>query len=238
MPFSFAQSDNKPSPSPPSSARIASAWGSASESKLSVSPPRRIERIRQIPNLVCLVGNHDAAPLGQINLEVFNKEARQSAHWMREHLTYVSIQFLEELPNRKVIDPVTLVHGSPRNPVWEYILDTNTAAANFSAFDTQFCFIGHSHLPAAYLCPDAQAGVTLKLPAVGQVFQLEGRAILNPGSVGQPRDHDPRAAFAIFHSDELTWEPMRVEYDIHSVQERIYKAGLPSRHALRLLQGW
>ncbi len=201
-------------------------------------PNECIERVCNLPNLTCLIGNHDAAALGQIDLESFNHEARLSANWSRTVITKDNLEFLHGLHDKVVIDQVTLTHGSPRNPVWEYLLDSYSAAVNFSYFDTKLCFVGHTHLPIVYFAPNGKYHVEWQIMQESEAIELHKRAILNPGSVGQPRDHDPRAAYAIFFPEQSIWEPRRVEYDVASVQERIYQAGLPHRHGLRLVDGW
>ena len=201
-------------------------------------PNQCIERIRSLPNLACLLGNHDAAALGHIDLEAFNHEARLSANWMISQLSEESLDFMKSLPEKLVIGQVTLAHGSPRNPVWEYLLDTYTTSLNLDAFETDFCFVGHTHIPITYLAINGAHSVEWRTAHYGEKFKLDRRAILNPGSVGQPRDNDPRAAYAIFDPDEKTWEAQRVEYDVASVQRRIFEAGLPQRHAVRLATGW
>jgi diadenosine tetraphosphatase ApaH/serine/threonine PP2A family protein phosphatase len=201
-------------------------------------PNECIELIRSFPDSICLLGNHDAAALGQIDLETFNREARLSANWMKTTLNESSLEFLSRLPDKVVVDDVTLAHGSPRNPVWEYLLDTYVAASNFNYFDTPLCFVGHTHLPIGYFAINGSSDVEWKMLPSGEPIHFENRAIVNPGSVGQPRDHDPRASYAIYNSEEKIWEPRRVVYDYSSVQERIYDAGLPRRHGLRLAEGW
>lgn len=201
-------------------------------------PNECIALLRQQPNLTCLLGNHDAAVLGRIPLETFNADAKRSIEWIQRVISPESVAFLETLPEKTETQGVTLVHGSPRNPVWEYILDLYNAAQNFSHFTTQICMVGHTHLPIAYIAIDNPRDVRWVNPLEGEAITIEGRAILNPGSVGQPRDHDPRASYAIFASDTNQWQIQRVEYDVRSVQRRIRAADLPSRHALRLLEGW
>jgi len=201
-------------------------------------PNECIDLIRSLPGLSCVLGNHDAAAIGQINLETFNYDARKSIRWLRETLTPASIEYIKKLPEKVVVDKVTLVHGSPRNPVWEYLLDIYTASENFEYFDTQLCMAGHTHIPLAYLVSEDGKTIDWALPGVGESLRLTSRAILNPGSVGQPRDHDVRACYAIFYPEENIWELNRVEYDINAVQVRIQNAGLPSRHAIRISEGW
>lgn len=194
--------------------------------------------IREIPNLTCLIGNHDAATLNKISIDTFNPDARLAVLWTQENITPSNREFLNNLPDHKVLDSVTIAHGSPRQPVWEYLLDTRTATQNFDFFETPFCFVGHSHLPVIYQLNDGHQSADLIIPQAQQCTKMTPRAILNPGSVGQPRDRDPRAAFAIFDTDELSWEQRRVSFDIKSVQINMQEAGLPQRHILRLSSGW
>jgi len=202
-------------------------------------PNEVVERLRDLPNLSCILGNHDVAVLGQMDYAVFNTEARKSLLWQKKNVTPANLFYLENLPqNTLVRENVTLAHGSPRDPVWEYILNTLVARLNFEAFTTPYCFVGHSHIQCIFAMDLDRDRVTLDVPTPGDVLQLNPRAILNPGSVGQPRDRDPRSAYAIYDSVACTWQPRRVEYDVASVQKRIRAAGLPEKHAARLSEGW
>jgi diadenosine tetraphosphatase ApaH/serine/threonine PP2A family protein phosphatase len=199
-------------------------------------PNECIARVRELPNLVCIRGNHDAATLGEVDQHTFNHEASLAITWTKRNLNAQSQEFLLSLPERLVTGEVTLVHGSPRNPVWDYVMDYLTAARMFQFFDTRLCLVGHTHVPAIWMENDTDAP---RAPVMDyHKTPILGKTILNPGSVGQPRDHDPRASFAIFEPEESVWELRRVPYDIHSVQNRIKKSGLPWRHALRLNEGW
>ncbi|MGB9586240.1 MAG: metallophosphoesterase family protein, partial [Anaerolineales bacterium] len=201
-------------------------------------PNECIERIRQLPNLTCVVGNHDAAVLELIETDAFNHEAKKVIYWTQSALTDANFHFLRQLPTRVVHDQITLVHGSPRQPIWEYLLDSQTAGENFKYFETPFCFVGHTHLPTFFYLEEGESHPVASLITDEQTFHLVPRAILNPGSVGQPRDRDPRAAYAIFDPESLRWETHRVNYDILAVQERMREAGLPQRHIQRLSGGW
>lgn len=203
-------------------------------------PADVIHTIRALPNLVCLVGNHDAGAIGQIELASFNRDARITVEWMQKELSEDDLAYLKSLPEKVTLPEfdVTLAHGSPRNPVWEYLLDTFTAQANFKHFKTKICLVGHTHLPVAYYYPNGSRSVDWKLILPEDDLKIESRSIINPGSVGQPRDHDRRASYAILYPELMRWEIHRVEYDIASVQERIRAAGLPERHAVRLAGGW
>ncbi|UYN88656.1 MAG: metallophosphoesterase family protein [Anaerolineales bacterium] len=199
-------------------------------------PNECIARLAALPNLVCLQGNHDAAAIGQLPLESFNAEARTSVEWLRDMLTPESLAFLQNLQPMRVEEGVTLAHASPRQPVLEYLLDSYSALENFSYFETPFCFVGHTHVPVLFI--KHGAGINLQIPPAGTTLELHDRCIANPGSVGQPRDRDPRAAYAIFDPQYASWHYTRVEYDIPLVQTRMLAARLPERHASRLSGGW
>lgn len=202
-------------------------------------PNECIERVQALPDLKCIIGNHDAASLQQIDIGTFNPEARNAILWTRQNLAETSLAFLKNLPEKIILDEqVTLSHGSPRHPVWEYLLDLRTASVNFAYFETPLCFVGHTHLPTIYSYIEEEQSAQLEIPVPNTVITLPPRAIVNPGSVGQPRDRDPRAAYAIYEPGAGTWEYRRVEYDIPSVQARMTRYGLPERHIHRLAAGW
>lgn len=201
-------------------------------------PNECINVVKQLPELKSIVGNHDAAALNRIDTSSFNPEARSAINWTQKMLSDESVDFLNSLPEIEHFDHVLLSHGSPRHPVWEYVLDVNTARINFDYFDTDYCFFGHTHLPVIYTLRDGANVVGMNVPKPGTSRELIRKTLINPGSVGQPRDRDPRAAYAIYRPDEGAWEYYRVVYDIRSVQERMTKAGLPQRHIQRLSEGW
>jgi predicted phosphodiesterase len=201
-------------------------------------PNECILRVKELPNLECILGNHDAASLNHIGVNAFNPEARQAIYWTQRVLTEQSTIFLRSRPEKVVIGEVTLAHGSPRQPVWEYVMDPYVATQNFSFFETTYCFIGHTHLPVRYNLEEGQLTADMIGLEPNQITELKPRAIINPGSVGQPRDRDPRASFAIYDTDAQTWDYRRIAYDIRSVQERMIAARLPERHIVRLEGGW
>jgi predicted phosphodiesterase len=202
-------------------------------------PNECIERIQSLPGLTCMMGNHDYAAIGDMALETFNVDAKKALIWQRGMLTDANKKFLRTfLEEPKVCRSVTLVHGSPRDSIWEYIMNTLVARVNMDFFETPWCMVGHSHFQALFQYHAETDELTIEVPRPGEKYELKERAILNPGSVGQPRDRDPRAAYAIFDPEANIWEPHRVEYDIKSVQKRILDAGLPPRHAERLSGGW
>jgi len=202
-------------------------------------PNAVVEQIRETPNLTCILGNHDVAVIGKIPFDVFNGGARRTLEYHEKVLTASNMEFLHSLPsNLKVRGQASIVHGSPRDSVWEYILNTLSARLNFDHFTTPWCFVGHSHLQCMFQLDVKSDRVSLGQTKPGEPIQLMPRAILNPGSVGQPRDRDPRAAYAIYDTDDYSWEPRRVEYNIPEVQGRIREAGLPEKHAIRIAEGW
>jgi diadenosine tetraphosphatase ApaH/serine/threonine PP2A family protein phosphatase len=202
-------------------------------------PNAVVEEVRDIRNLTCLMGNHDVAVIGRMPLETFNGDARRSLAYHEQVLTASNLEFMRSLPSQtKVRGEATLAHGSPRDPLWEYILNTLTARLNFDHFDTPWCFVGHSHIQSVFARDEQTDRVTLESVKPDAAFALRPKLILNPGSVGQPRDRDPRAAYAIYDTEARTWTPKRAAYNIGEVQERIRAAGLPEKHAVRIAEGW
>lgn len=201
-------------------------------------PNKCIERIRALPKLICVKGNHDAAILGEINTNTFNFDARASLEWLETRLLLVNRHWLESLPERNAIENVTFVHGSPRNPIWEYVMDVGVAGANRDAFDTKICLLGHSHVPGVFLMGGGDNFEVHHYEMIpNEPFTIK-KVMINPGSVGQPRDYDPRASYIIYDDETDLWTHHRVPYNIPEVQERILAEGLPERHAYRLEVGW
>jgi predicted phosphodiesterase len=202
-------------------------------------PNECIEQIANLPRLTCMMGNHDYAASSNMTLETFNTDARKALLWQRNALNEDSLAFLRALPTETVErGEVTLAHGSPRDSIWEYIMNTLVARLNLDHYGTRWCMVGHSHFQAVFQYHAKEDDLTIEVPKANIKYKLVERAILNPGSVGQPRDRDPRSSYAIFRPKEKTWEPRRVEYDIPKVQKQIRDAGLPPRHAERLAGGW
>jgi predicted phosphodiesterase len=202
-------------------------------------PNAVIEEVHDIPNLTCILGNHDMAAIGKMPLEAFNGEARRSLAYHQKVMSASSMDYMRSL-SATVIKrgEATLAHGSPRDTLWEYILNALTARLNFDHFDTPWCFVGHSHIQCIFALNVKDDRITLDQTQPDHTINLSPKRILNPGSVGQPRDRDPRAAYAIYDSEARTWTPRRVTYNIPEVQERIRAAGLPEKHAVRIAEGW
>ncbi|MGO8951362.1 MAG: metallophosphoesterase family protein [Ktedonobacterales bacterium] len=244
-------------------------------------PGECVRRIRSSCD-ICIPGNHDWAAIGKLDLADFSQGAAASARWTSNQLKPDERRYLHLLPETTRVSDFTLAHGSPLNPIWEYLTTTAVAAANFAAFETIFCVVGHSHLPTIFLQPLlASSAITAPIrramepsvalamatpggpsrhaleedsggqdsfyppstscrrvtPAPGLWIMPSGhRAIINPGSVGQPRDGDRRASYLIYDS-QVGFEFRRVAYDIESTKRKIQARGLPAQLADRLAQG-
>jgi predicted phosphodiesterase len=182
---------------------------------------------------VCLAGNHDLAVGGALDLGEFHGDAAHAARWNREQLTADSQSLLERLEPQARAHGVALYHGSARDPVWEYVLSDEAAAVTLLLADAQTVLVGHSHV-ALRISSELLGGLA---PAGTSVDLAAARWLLNPGSVGQPRDGDPRAAWLALDLDANTATFERVEYDIERTQAEIRAAGLPEILAARLATG-
>ncbi len=199
-------------------------------------PNECVERIRELPH-ICVAGNHDWGVLGKLDLSDFNAYARQACLWNRQRLTEENREYLDNLDEYIVEGDFTLVHGSPRYPIWEYVMSPGVAWRSLASFDTPYCFVGHTHVPVIFAARDDFCDTCPLLE--GQPLQLgQERLIINPGGVGQPRDGDPRAACLILDPDKGTIEHHRVEYPIEVTQKKMEEAGLPRQLIDRLDHGW
>lgn len=199
-------------------------------------PNECIELLLSYPHLA-VAGNHDWGSLGKMDLRDFNVDARQANLWTREQLSARSWGYLEALPETLEEDDFTLVHGSPRYPLIEYLVYPSLARQSLSFFSTSVCFVGHSHIPSLFACTDSEVRVVT--PALDVPLKLGNeRYIINPGSVGQPRDGDPRASYMMLETGEHTITYRRVVYDISVPQALMQEANLPPRSIARLEFGW
>ncbi len=199
-------------------------------------PHQCIELLRQY-NHVCVAGNHDWAAIGKISTSDFNPEAAAACHWTTQQLSPEDIDYLGSLPLVIERDDFTLVHGSPREPIWEYLLSTSNARENFAYFQSQFCLVGHSHVPLVFEYNEAGTCSFREFPADTEIALAKNRLIINPGGVGQPRDGDPRASYAIYNSETRTIRHYRIPYDIEATQVRMTECRLPVRLVARLSYG-
>ena len=199
-------------------------------------PHQCIELLRQC-NHVCVAGNHDWAAIGKLNTSDFNHDAAIACRWTTRQLNLEDVKYLENLPS--VIDKgdFTLVHGSPREPIWEYLLSISGAKENFTYFKSPFCLVGHSHVPLIFRYNETGACSFSPFSANIGLFLGKDRLIINPGGVGQPRDSDPRASYAIYDSEARMVRLYRVSYDIYATQHKMVKHNLPMRLVARLSYG-
>ena len=201
-------------------------------------PRECIELLRQYEH-ICIPGNHDWGSLGKIDLNDFNPEAAAACRWTGQQLGSEEIDYLDGLPLTLHEGDFTLAHGSPREPIWEYLLSTFGAKISFNYFQTRFCLVGHSHVPLAFEQLASSGDCFLReIPPDAPLRLEENRLIINPGSVGQPRDGDPRASYAIYDSaHDVIWH-YRVSYEIDVTQQKMAEHGLPPRLIARLSYGW
>jgi predicted phosphodiesterase len=198
-------------------------------------PDGVVERLSQI-GAIGVRGNHDAAAIGGEEIDYFNADARAAMEWTRGRITDATRAWLSAQPERHAEGDFSMVHGSPREPTWEYIVSVPIARANLAVLTTPFGLYGHTHLPMVFA--ERDGAVDQIEPAEGSTFRVDGRrALINPGSVGQPRDGLLTASFLIIDTDvgQCTWQ--RVAYDIAAVQAEMRSIGLPARLVERLSYG-
>jgi putative phosphoesterase len=189
-------------------------------------PNECLARVRETCSVV-LKGNHDSGLIGETSVEDFNQYGLKALLWSQARVTEENKEYLRALPFTVVQESITLAHASPLHPAdWTYILTLRAARVNFSAFTTTICFIGHTHVPV----------IINEDLTVGE-FRKGTRCIINIGSVGQPRDGNPDAAYGIYDTLEDDFVLYRTPYDIQKTADAIIAAGLPEYLARRLFQG-
>jgi predicted phosphodiesterase len=190
------------------------------------NPNECVELVRSRCSAVVL-GNHDAAALDTSMAGDFNAIARKAVYWTADQLTEESRSFLTALPMVHRIEKILFVHSSPNVPeAWDYIVDVDDASSALRHFQEKICFIGHTHVPGIFSHVGRARAVT-----------PEEKYIVNVGSVGQPRDGNPKLAFGIFDTARWNFELIRSEYNIHTAAEKIYAAKLPEELGNRLMYG-
>ena len=198
-------------------------------------PDGVVARLREL-DAVGVRGNHDAAACGGPEIDWFNPDARRAMEWTRSAISDDTLAWLSALPERRQAAGCDLVHGSPREPLWEYVTSIGVARDNLRLLEAPIGLHGHTHVPVAWVEEGNRVELVRGRP--GDPLELGGRRVLlNPGSVGQPRDGDPEASFAILDPEAGTIEWHRAAYDIGVVQEAMRAAGLPSSLASRLGAG-
>ena len=198
-------------------------------------PDGVVDRLRSI-GAIGVRGNHDAAACGGKEIDWFNPDARRAMEWTRAAISPETLAWLAALPERLLSEGSELVHGSPREPIWEYVTSASVARDNIAILTAPIGLHGHTHLPVAWL--EDGGRVELIRARRGSTLELGGRrALINPGSVGQPRDGDPAASYAVLdpQAGSVSWH--RVAYDIAAVQDAMREAGLPASLRSRLSVG-
>lgn len=201
-------------------------------------PRECIDRIVELNPAASLIGNHDWAAIGRLQLDEFNPVARYATYWTTAQLSSAHMKYLESLPNRVIEDDWMLVHASPRHPIWEYVYTARVAFENFELFDAPVCFLGHSHVQLFISESMAAKGEPPIQPSDGDTLLIESdRFIVNPGSVGQPRDNNPQAAFALYDPASRIVTFRRVAYEIEKTQRQMEEVRLPRPLITRLALG-
>jgi diadenosine tetraphosphatase ApaH/serine/threonine PP2A family protein phosphatase len=186
---------------------------------------------------VCLAGNHDLAVTGSLPLDEFSHGAALAARWTQEVIGDEHLEWLRTLRPQGESDGVGLYHASPRDPIWEYVLSTLLAELCLDAAPERVCLVGHSHVALSFVRPEGEAA-TGDTRRAGDALDLSrGEWLLNPGSVGQPRDGDPHAAWLLLDTGDWRGEWHRTDYDIAGAQAAIRAARLPDSLAERLGYG-
>jgi diadenosine tetraphosphatase ApaH/serine/threonine PP2A family protein phosphatase len=194
-----------------------------------------IETLRGLtPHVVA--GNHDWAAVALTDADYFNPEARAAVEWTAEHITDDHTSFLKALPLTRRLPGMLLVHATPYGPdAWHYIFYLDDASRSFMHFEQQICFTGHSHYPISF-ARDHEGRISVIRDSSYTLLDSY-RYLINVGSVGQPRDGDPRAAYGIYNPEDASFHIKRVPYDIKRTREKIIAAGLPPFLASRLEEG-
>ncbi len=187
---------------------------------------------------ISVSGNHDIFCSGKMDaLYLLNPEAATACRWTARVLSPEDIEYLNGLPDVVERGNFTLVHGSPRDPVWEYVMSQSIALINFDYFRTKYCLVGHTHIPLVFKLDEEGNCITLPLSESIGVVLGRDKMIVNPGGVGQPRDGDPRAGYAIYDNESGVVRLHRVAYDIKLTQQKMVKQNLPVRLISRLEKG-
>lgn len=192
-------------------------------------------------SVASVAGNHEHGVTGRLGAGWFNPVARVALRWTRESLGDDHRRYLAAAPLTAVVGDATLVHASPRAPEeWDYLLSAEDGLAVFADFDTRLCFVGHSHRPAVWSLGSSGPGHDGAFPGWPVEIPLEHgrRYLINVGSVGQPRDRDPRAAYAVWDEEERRVSLRRIAYDLRTAAAKIRAAGLPDLLAARLARGF
>ncbi len=214
---------------------VSSMWVLGDTVGYGAQPNECIERVR-VEGALVVAGNHDHAAIGKIDVTAFNEYAAEASIWTSKVLQEENKKYIASMPLIATQYDCTLAHGTPRDPIWEYLVTAEAAVANLDHFETTGCAVGQSHLPFLLSMPQRSMA-----PVVYEtdVVLVIGKHLyfFNPGSVGQPRDNDQRASYVLFDPDACTLEFRRTNYNVQLAQRLIEEAGLPQILADRLKVG-
>jgi predicted phosphodiesterase len=187
---------------------------------------------------VCILGNHDAAAIGLLSTDHFNVHAKIAIDWTVENLAEEKKTFLRSLPLKKTLEERTFVHATPYDPnMWYYITSLEEAAFNFQFFSTTFCFVGHTHIPIIIVLENEKEVYVHQGSSVNWGGMSHARFLINTGSVGQPRDRNPKSCYGILDTEAKTFAFRRIDYDIAKAQGKMRKIKMPDFLVTRLKDG-
>jgi predicted phosphodiesterase len=187
---------------------------------------------------IILLGNHDAAAIDQLSTQHFNIHAKIAIEWTAQTLRNEAKDILAELPLRSAIGQMTLVHATPYEPnMWYYITSLEEAAFNFQFFDTQICIVGHTHIPIIIVLDNNKELYVHQDVSIRATDNEGARLLINVGSVGQPRDRNPKSCYGIFDTDSSEFVYRRIAYNIEKTQQKMKKIKMPEFLISRLEDG-
>lgn len=200
-------------------------------------PKECIKLLKSLNPSVLIAGNHEWGALGKTDISYFNEVAKEAVLWTKKSIDNDDLEFFKSFPLVYEDERMTLVHGTLNMPEeFYYIFDTEDAYVTISHMNNSLCFVGHTHIPGIFISDESKTKVDIS-EIMDVRVDNERRYIVNAGSIGQPRDGDPRASFAVYDDEEFTVEIKRAQYDIKKAQQKIIKAGLPPQLAQRLAEG-
>ncbi len=198
-------------------------------------PKECIKLLKSLNPIVAIAGNHEWGVLEKMGMSYFNELAQEAILWTRKRLNDDEKEYLGSFPLVYEDERITLVHGTLNMPEeFYYIFDIEDAYVTLSQMRNNICFVGHTHVPGIFASNHTKVEYIERMDAR---IDRERKYLINAGSIGQPRDGDPRASFAVYDDEELTVEIKRVEYDVKKAQDKVLKSGLPSKFAYRLSEG-
>jgi predicted phosphodiesterase len=196
------------------------------------------EALQGLKSLTAVMGNHDAAMVGKMEMRWFNANAGWAIDFARNQMTGRAMDFIANLPEKLEKDGFSVVHGSPRKPLTEYMLNELQFADNRDKCVSPLCFIGHSHMPIYFRDTPAGAPAADFMRSMDRLVLPKGHVMINPGSVGQPRDGDPRASCGIYDPERGLFDHYKVFYDVGATQKRMADLKMPGMLAERLSFGF